>query len=86
MSKSCRLLLLPFIYYMLVLLDCCSTCMWYRIVSISILPIPSGQILGIVSTLYLLVSPITNDPHSHVYMLDPAQPGLPKIIEIPANV
>jgi len=30
-----------------------------RIVSLLILPIPSGQILGIVSILYLLVSPIT---------------------------
>jgi len=32
---------------------------WYRIDSILILPIPSDQILGIVSILYLLVSPIT---------------------------
>jgi len=38
----------PFIYYMLVLLDRCSTYIWYRIISVSILPISSGQILSIV--------------------------------------
>jgi len=37
----------------------------YRIVSISISPIPSGQILGIISILCLLVSPITTRPSNH---------------------
>jgi len=61
---TCRLLSLldvtPFVYYMLVLLDCCSTYIWYHVVSISILAIPSsGQILGIILILCPLVSPIT---------------------------
>ena len=60
---TCRLLYLLAVTFYLLHVDCCSTCIWYRIVSISILPIPSGEILGIVSILYLLVSPITIDLH-----------------------